>query len=86
LARLVFEGVRSGKTLKDAVGNVKVVGTNDLEGIVRQVIDANPDIVSRYQAGEIKLIGFLTGQVMKQAGGGADPSSVASLLNKLLTK
>ena len=38
------------------------------------------------RAGEEKAIGFLVGQVMKQSGGQANPSVVAELIKKQLTK
>jgi Asp-tRNA(Asn)/Glu-tRNA(Gln) amidotransferase B subunit len=84
--RQVLDALRSGKTLKEAVGNAQVMDIGALEATVKQVVDENPDVINRYKAGETKLIGFLTGQVMKKAGGGADPSSVAALLNKLLAQ
>jgi glutaminyl-tRNA synthetase len=40
--------------------------------------------VARYRAGEQKLFGFLVGQVMKQAGGKADPAAVQKLLRARL--
>ncbi|MBN2585466.1 Asp-tRNA(Asn)/Glu-tRNA(Gln) amidotransferase subunit GatB [Patescibacteria group bacterium] len=83
--RQVFDSISSGKKFKDAVDVVKIVDHSDLMVMVKRVLDANPDVVKRYKAGETKLIGFLTGQIMKQAGGGADPISVTDLLNKLLT-
>ena len=44
---------------------------------VDEVLAANPKEVERYRAGETKLIGFFTGQVMKKSGGKADPKKVA---------
>lgn len=84
--RQVFAALKSGRSFKDAIGNVKVVDIGALEKVVQQVIDENPEVVARYKAGESKLLGFLTGQVVQRAGGGADPSSVSALLNKLLAQ
>jgi aspartyl-tRNA(Asn)/glutamyl-tRNA(Gln) amidotransferase subunit B len=84
--RQVFDATKSGKSLAEAVGSIKTVGAADLEKVVKRVLDENPEVANRYQAGETKLFGFLTGQIMKQAGKGADPTSVSDLLNKLLTK
>jgi aspartyl-tRNA(Asn)/glutamyl-tRNA(Gln) amidotransferase subunit B len=87
----------TGRTLHELMGStfddpmvlikqVKSSGQKNLETIVRQIITDNPDVVGRYKAGETKLIGFLTGQVMQKSGGGADPASISALLNRLLTE
>jgi Asp-tRNA(Asn)/Glu-tRNA(Gln) amidotransferase B subunit len=40
--------------------------------------------VERYKGGETKLLGFLTGQVMKKSGGKADPKGVQPVLARRL--
>lgn len=84
VTRRVFEALKSGQSLKDAISGVKTIDPEALEKIIQQVIDENPNVVKRYKAGENKLLGFLTGQVMQKSGGGADPASVQAMLNKLL--
>ena len=55
-----------------------------LEVIVKTVVEENPKEVERYQAGEIKLIQFLVGQVMKASKGNADPSKTAQVIKNIL--
>lgn len=53
-----------------------------LDGIVREVISANPDKVAEIQGGNEKLLNWLTGQVMKAAKGKANPKIVTEALKK----
>ena len=54
--------------------------TGAIEGIVDDVIVANPDKVAEIQAGNEKLLNFLTGQVMKASKGKANPKMVTDTL------
>jgi len=56
----------------------------ELEKIVQQVIDANPDETERFRAGDKKLQGFFMGQIMRASKGKANPGVVSQLLNKLI--
>lgn len=51
---------------------------------VEAVLEAHPDEVARFRAGEARLLGFFTGQVMRRAGKGADPQRVQALLRERL--
>ena len=55
-----------------------------IEGIVDQVLAANPDQVEQYRAGKTKVMGFLVGQIMKASGGKANPAQVNQLLRAKL--
>jgi aspartyl-tRNA(Asn)/glutamyl-tRNA(Gln) amidotransferase subunit B len=41
------------------------VAGDELEGIVEEVISANPDEAERVRNGDKKVVGFLIGQVMR---------------------
>ncbi len=56
------------------------MGGDALSGIVDGVIAANPDEAERVRGGDKKVIGFLVGQVMKEARGSADGGRVRQLL------
>ncbi|MGB0991741.1 MAG: Asp-tRNA(Asn)/Glu-tRNA(Gln) amidotransferase subunit GatB [Akkermansiaceae bacterium] len=59
--------------------------TGAIDGIIDEVIAANPDKVAEIQGGNEKLLNFLTGQVMKASKGKANPKMVTdSLKAKLL--
>ena len=52
-----------------------------LAGWVDQVLTDNPDVASRFRAGDKKLLGVLVGLVMKASKGRADPKAVNQLLS-----
>jgi aspartyl-tRNA(Asn)/glutamyl-tRNA(Gln) amidotransferase subunit B len=66
------------------LGLVQVRDQDALAGWVDEVLAAHPSEVARYRAGETKLMGFLTGQVMKRSQGKADPKGVQSVLARKL--
>jgi aspartyl-tRNA(Asn)/glutamyl-tRNA(Gln) amidotransferase subunit B len=66
------------------LGLVQVRDERALAGWVDEVLAAHPSEVARYRAGETKLMGFLTGQVMKKSRGTADPKGVAPVLARKL--
>lgn len=85
----LFETKHSGKSPRDLARELNLVQENDsaaLEKIVDAVL-ANPATKKAqedYKAGEVKVLGFLVGQVMKESHGKANPSAVSEILkNKL---
>ena len=67
-----------------ASGLVQVSDTGALGKWVDEVLAAHPAEVARFKGGEVKLIGFLVGQVMKKSGGKADPKAVQPVLQEKL--
>ncbi|MDH3517636.1 MAG: Asp-tRNA(Asn)/Glu-tRNA(Gln) amidotransferase subunit GatB [Acidimicrobiia bacterium] len=59
---------------------VQVSDTAVIGEAVEAVLAANPDAVERYRDGEVKIVGFLVGQVMRHTQGRADPKVVHELL------
>jgi len=66
------------------LGLVQVRDESVLSDWADEVIAAHPSEVARYRAGETKLMGFLTGQVMKRSQGRADPKGVQPVLARKL--
>jgi aspartyl-tRNA(Asn)/glutamyl-tRNA(Gln) amidotransferase subunit B len=65
-------------------GLLQISDTVALEAIVDQVLAANPAQVEQYRAGQMKVLGFLVGQIMKSSGGKANPAQVNELLKRKL--
>ncbi|MEX0837090.1 MAG: Asp-tRNA(Asn)/Glu-tRNA(Gln) amidotransferase subunit GatB [Gemmatimonadota bacterium] len=61
-------------------GLVQIRDTARLETWVAEVLEAHPEEVDRYRAGEKKILGFLMGRVMGRSQGQADPRQVSELL------
>ena len=86
---VLTEGAESGEAPAAIVSRrgLKVVSdTGELEAIIDRVLAANPDKLAEYRGGRTGLMGFFTGQVMRESGGQADPQVVASLLQKALSE
>jgi aspartyl-tRNA(Asn)/glutamyl-tRNA(Gln) amidotransferase subunit B len=66
------------------LGLVQVGDAHQLGQWVEEVLQACPAEVARYRAGETKLLGFFTGQVMKKSGGKADPKKIQPVLQEKL--
>jgi len=63
---------------------IQVSDAGELQAMVQKVLDANPDAVNDIKNGEMKEVGFLVGQVMKESKGQANPGMVNGLIKKLL--
>lgn len=63
---------------------LQVSDENEIMEIVNKVIDNNPQASQDIKNGEIKAIGFLVGQVMKESKGKANPGMAQDLIKKQL--
>lgn len=67
--------------------NLTKQGTTDrgeLEKIIREIMAANPQLVTQYQTGKVNLAGFFVGQTLKATHGLADAQTVSRLVSELL--
>lgn len=64
--------------------NQIVSDEGEIKKIVAKVVDENPKAAQDIKDGEMKAIGFLVGQVMKESKGKADPALAQSLIKKNL--
>ncbi len=80
----LVDGPETPREAADRLGLVQVRDEGALEMWVDEVIAAHPNEVARYRNGETKLMGFLTGQVMKRSQGRADPKAIQSVLVRRL--
>jgi aspartyl-tRNA(Asn)/glutamyl-tRNA(Gln) amidotransferase subunit B len=87
-AKEVLDGVLSGEGSPRQVAEsrdlLQMSDAGALDIVVDEVVAANPQAVTGYQAGEEKVVGFLVGQVMKATQGRADPKLVNELLREKL--
>lgn len=72
----------------EAIANEKQLLQVSDEGEITKIVDAvlaaNPQAAKDVQAGEMKAIGFLVGQVMKESKGQANPELAQTLIKKQL--
>ena len=82
--RRVLASGESPAAIVESQGLAQISDTGELERIVGEVVDANPDVVGKYRAGNEKVVGALVGQVMKATQGRANPGTVNELLRARL--
>ncbi len=78
----MVKGGGSPKELVKKLGLEQVSDAGAIEALVDAVLAANPQSVPDFKAGKDKAIGFLTGQVMKQSKGKANPPMVQQMLRE----
>ena len=87
-AKDVFEKMfASGRTADEIVsteGLAQIDDESHLAELIANVLVKNADAVAMYQGGKTTTFGFLVGQVMKAAGGKANPKRVNELLKRAL--
>ena len=69
--KLVFEELlQTGKSVEEIIKekgfDAPAMGGDELESIVKEVLEANPAIVEQYRGGKESAIGFFVGQIMKK--------------------
>lgn len=89
-AKQVFEALWTGESTDvdaviEAKGLKQMNDTGALEGIIDEVIAANPDNVAQFRAGKDKAFNALVGQIMKASKGKANPQQVNDLLRAKLS-
>jgi len=100
LVKLIDAGTISGKMAKELLPDVMegadpealvrerglavVTDTSAIEAAVERVVTANPDVVERVRAGNLKAVNALFGPIMRELGGKAKPELVRDVLNRRL--
>jgi aspartyl-tRNA(Asn)/glutamyl-tRNA(Gln) amidotransferase subunit B len=77
----------SGRTAPDIIaaeGLKQIDDDGQIESLVAEVIAQHPEPVAQYRSGKTTTFGFLVGQVMKAAGGKANPRRVNAKLKQAL--
>jgi aspartyl-tRNA(Asn)/glutamyl-tRNA(Gln) amidotransferase subunit B len=80
----MFETGKDAAAIVEEKGLKQITDTGEIEGIVDTIIADSPDNVAQYQGGNMKVIGWFVGQVMKASQGKANPKLVNELLRKKL--
>jgi aspartyl-tRNA(Asn)/glutamyl-tRNA(Gln) amidotransferase subunit B len=81
---IMFETGSDAAKIVEEQGLQQVTNTGEIEAIIAQVLQENPDKVAEYKSGKDRLFGFFVGQVMKLSAGKANPNMVNDLLKDKL--
>jgi aspartyl-tRNA(Asn)/glutamyl-tRNA(Gln) amidotransferase subunit B len=76
----MFASGRGALEIVEQRGLAQISDTGALERIVAQVLDGNPEQVTKYLEGKEQIIGWMIGQVMRATRGQANPQIVRELL------
>lgn len=82
----MFESGGDAKTIVADKGLVQISDSSALEGVIDEIVTANPKQAEQYRAGKEKLLGFFVGQVMKATQGKANPQLVNEVLKRKLSE
>lgn len=88
VGREVFEEMfNTGSSALDIVkskGLTQISDTSEIETIISQVLDSNPQSVADFADGKAQAAGFLMGQIMKASKGKVNPKVAKELLENQL--
>lgn len=88
IAKEVFDAMWQGEGSTDTIIEVRglkqITDSSEIEGLIDDVIAANPTQVEQFRAGKEKVLGFFVGQIMKQSKGKANPGQVNAMLRDKL--
>ena len=67
-----------------ALHAAQTIDATELQTVIKQIIQENPDALKKYQAGEQQVFGFFMGQVLRKLGKKADPQAIRQALQTTL--
>jgi aspartyl-tRNA(Asn)/glutamyl-tRNA(Gln) amidotransferase subunit B len=81
----MFESGKSAEAIIAAEGLSQIQDTGEIERLCREVIEKNPDNVTKYRGGNEGVFKFFVGQVIRASRGQANPQLVNETLKRLLS-
>ena len=87
IAKKVFKAITDGEEPSawvKAKGLIQLSDPDQLNPIIKSIVDDNSQSVEDFKNGKDRAVGFLIGQIMKQTKGQANPKVVNQLLMKEL--
>lgn len=85
LFAIVAQDGSSPTQLVKEKGLEQVGSSAELEAIIKEIVDANPQQVADYKSGKDKLFGFFVGLAMAKTKGKGNPKVIQDLLKKYLS-
>ena len=82
----MYESGKGALEIIDEKGLSQISDKNEIESLVDNVLNSNPENVKKYKNGKDKLFGFFVGEAMKLSKGKANPKIVNDLIKKKLSQ
>ena len=76
----------SPNSVIESKGLKQITNTNELQSILQDIVNANPEQVNQFKSGKDKLFGYFVGQAMKATQGKGNPELINKILRELLAK
>ena len=80
----LFSSEKSPREMATERNLLQISDASALEGIIKEIIEANPTVVAEYKAGKETAIQFFVGQGMKATKGSANPALLLESFKKVL--
>lgn len=80
--REMFEEGKDPEKIVKEKGLIQINDEGEIEKIVNETLDENPESIEDFKNGKDRALGFLVGQVMKKSRGKANPQ----LVNKMISE
>ena len=80
----MFETGSDPEEIMQAQGLNETVSAEQLEAIIKDVIEKSPQVVADYRKGNENVLQALIGRVMKETNGRANPAGLVELFKKIL--
>lgn len=82
LEEMVKNGVEPTEIIEK--GDIKKVSEEELEEIIKNILNKNQEVVKDFKSGKTKVLQFLIGQAMKETRGEINPNTIKKLFHKFL--
>ena len=80
----MFTNGGNASEIVEKKGLKQISNTDELEAMIKKIIEDNSQQVEKFRSGNEKLFGWFVGQVMKNTQGAANPKVVNEILKKSL--
>jgi aspartyl-tRNA(Asn)/glutamyl-tRNA(Gln) amidotransferase subunit B len=82
---IIRRSMEENKSLREFFKDkVEIKKGEEIEDVVKEVIDENVEVVNKIKSGKVSAVSFLVGQVMRKLKGKANPKEVKEKIEEIL--
>ena len=82
----MFESKKSAESIVEEKGLKQISNQDELKDIIKSILEKNPQQKKQFLEGNMKIMGWFIGQVMKETRGQANPTKVNQIIKEILEK
>lgn len=72
----------SAETVMKENGTTLISDASELQNMINELLDKNPNLIADYKAGKDRVLGFFVGQIMAKTQGKANPGLTSKLIRE----